>query len=328
MIKHMMLPSSGEPVHAMEADLRSVGEWKPTVAQAREAILKNRIVAPDFLSMMGGKVDPMAKDFLPRQNEVDLICEQSHEAVRLGRMIDFGHLSNATIKAGSARGGPLWNSDALVMPFSQPWILYHTWEEGPSVYLVSPGENPGDAFEICEFSAMTFDEAGKLLAVGDRGLFERSHNDGYAVRVIPATYRYLPGAHEFFGDTTPELAAASNLADPLMAALLILNTRNIRRETIKVKDSLNKARARSGKPPIPPYDMVHSAPYVTAMNGGNARARGVDRGGTHASPIPHIRRGHMRHYDNGKASFVRDTLVNVEDKARANFLRTHYEVKT
>ncbi|HEY2617480.1 MAG TPA: hypothetical protein VGI78_09105, partial [Acetobacteraceae bacterium] len=129
---------------------------------------------------------------------------------------------------------------------------------------------------------------------------------------------------------TPGSAAAANVGDPLMTALLILNTRGVERETIAASEKLQKARRKSGKLPIPSYQRVNAAPYVTAIQmRGKARARGEDQGGTHASPVPHLRIGHPRTYADGHVTFIRDTLVNVEASQRAEFLRTrsHYTVK-
>jgi len=119
-----------------------------------------------------------------------------------------------------------------------------------------------------------------------------------------------------------------NVVDPVMTALAILNTKGIVNETIRASDKLNSARRKAGKSIIPPYRKVNSSGYVTALLARQER-KGEGKGGTHASPITHIRMGHLRNYKSGEVSFVRDTIVNASEEARLNFksTRSHYIVK-
>jgi hypothetical protein len=48
-------------------------------------------------------------------------------------------------------------------------------------------------------------------------------------------------------------------------------------------------------------------------------------GGTHASPVPHLRRGHRRVYEDGRQTWVRSCLVNCRSLEEAQ-ARDHYEV--
>lgn len=75
------------------------------------------------------------------------------------------------------------------------------------------------------------------------------------------------------------------------------------KSTIKVDDPaperLNKARAHKGKPAI--------GRTITIRLDRHGQ---VERNGTHASPIPHWRRGHIRRLSSGKMTPVPPTLVN------------------
>jgi hypothetical protein len=137
---------------------------------------------------------------------------------------------------------------------------------------------------------------------------------------------------------SPYAACAGNVLDPIVTGLMVLATKGIERETIAASEKLQKARRRSNKPPIPSYDRVNTALYVTAWSLGKTRVRGAERGGTHASPVPHLRAGHLRTYVSGRQTFVSDTLVNVSAATRQAFKsgkgdlsglglnRSHYEV--
>jgi hypothetical protein len=321
----------GERVFGTEIDASQIGKWEPTVTQVRDVVLARLITGPDFAQM---PLLPEAKMFAPTQREVELVNELSHEAVTAGRMIDFGLLPNEVIKLGGNRGGPVWQQGGLGQPFSDPWMLYHTWEGGVAVYMVNPYEN-GDA-EVAELQPVI---AGgeRMLILQDRGKFMRESGTAmqpkkYYCSVAPAQIRFIDHPKlqaEANNGGTPSSAAAGNIGDPLMAALMILNTRNVTRETVMVGARLQVARRRSGKLPIPPYDRVDTTQYVTAILARGHRARGADKGGTHSSPIPHLRMGHPRQYATGRSIFIRDTLVNVTDEQRAAFQRTrsHYTVQ-
>lgn len=334
-------PSTGERLPGLEVDARSIGPWRPTVAGVREAALRWHVTAADFSQQM--PLDPLGKLFMPRLHEIEAIADATRDAVTYGRVIDFGFLPNEVIKFGGMRGGPLWNSGAYGQPFREPWVLYHTWDYEPggphavAVYLVSLADldNPCGDCEVVELQPTQFGEEQRVLLICDRVIFEADPDSPladakYRCRSAPAMLRYLngPGSDRINQGTTPEGAAAGNCGDPLMTALMILNTRGIERETVEPPPKLNKSRMRSGKPPIPPYDRIDSGPYVTAILS-RRRPRGEPKGGTHASPTPHIRLGHPRTYANGSRSLIRDTLVNVTDEARAAFQRSrsHYVIR-
>ena len=350
--------AAGEFAPSEERDARSLTPWRPTVPQIREAILAWMVTAMDFSISM--PVAREARQFMPRYQEVEAIAEMCHEAVLQGRLIDFGDLPNAVIKDGGVRGGPRWNRGEFPQPFVRPWLLYHTWSSSDldndhgafeaslrdggwidaptaALYLVNLVERdkPCGDVEVCELQPL-MSGGDKLLLVCDRICLESVPDDEladmkYRAMVAPAMIRFLPGELGRMANNgaSPQAAAAGNLGDPLMTALMILHTRNIERTTITVDDKLQKARQKAGKPPIPPFERVNTAPYVTDILNPRRPQQKNERGGTHKSPQPHVRLGHVRHYANGTRSIIRDTLVGVDEEARAQFrsARTHYAVK-
>src|ERR1700733_9406307 len=309
--------------------------WQATIGQVRDACLARDVVGPNFAPWCG-RNEREADTFAPSPGEVDRISDLTCEAVRYGRMINFGFWPNDAIKQGGKRGGPLWARGFIGMPFIEPWVLYHTWEGGPAVYLVNPyGDRPtGNSWEVAELQPAEV-KGEHMLCIGDRGLFRFPDQaivdwNKYGAHMTPNTIRYMEGdaGRQLNNGDAPAGSAAGNVGDPVMLALLILNTRNIARETIHAPAKLNKARIKNRKAPIPPHDVVYSAPYVTAIANRRTGEHGEDRGGHHASPIPHLRIGHPREYASGRTIFIKDTIANAGDTARNEFLnRSHYEVR-
>jgi len=316
----------------LEVDMmRDLDEWRPTPQMIRETVAKSMIVAPGLIARKG---DDEERRRIPSQYEVEIACKLMREAIFAGRMIDFGYVPNTVIMDCGKRAGPLYQRGAFVQPFHDPWVFMHSWEMAVAIYLVNPLEQhkaSGADFEAVELMAGKYLGDG-LLVIGDRVWLTTDGRDVdfYGCNVAPCAWRFVPGAESMNNGGTPEQAAAGNVLDPVMTALLILATVGVRRETIEPSPKLNKARAKSGKPPIPPYDVVHSEEYVTALSmRGKRFIRGEDQGGTHHSPVPHLRRGHLRTYESGKVSLIHDTLVRVSPEAREAFkaARTHYSVR-
>jgi hypothetical protein len=318
-------------------DLREIEVWNPTVTQARAAILDHLIVWSPMVENFED-LNPRALPYVIPQEEVEQIERLTNAAVRAGRLIDFGYLPNAVIKSGGMRGGPLWQRRAIHSPFSEPWVFVHTWDAiaggGTAAYLVNPASGAG--LEVCELQPVKVSGRGVLM-IGDRVLFGRD-----APQSGKSTYHAIPSPNivRFDDDPriaarlnegrSPEGAAVGNVGDPTMTAILILSTRNVGRETIRAPEKLQRARAKRGQPPIPNYEVVDSAPYVTAIQArGAKRERGEGLGGHHRSPIPHIRMGHPREYASGRSIFIADTLVNVAPELRQDFKgqRSHYRTR-
>jgi hypothetical protein len=100
---------------------------------------------------------------------------------------------------------------------------------------------------------------------------------------------------------------------------MMLSTRGIpvRREEASIR--LNRKRAQANKPPLVRVTYVDTARYYQALEN-------TDRGAGHASPVPHLRRGHSRTYRDGSEIWVRDALVNCR-RLEEIAARDHYQVQ-
>lgn len=313
-----------------------------------------RDLARDGMISSGPGVD---ENWMPTTAELERICEMAIFAVNRGQMIDFGYWPNSVIQRTSNRAGRLYLKSALGHPFTTPYIILHSWDDKTNPgyekwnrgrpetcgYLVNPLPDK-ESSELCiDFEALVLEglsvKGQDILTVGDRVLLMSSESKtegNYCARVIPYAYRFpnLVNNKEYATMITNNRcddvmqSAAANVIDPIMVALMILNTNGVSQKVVSVSDKLNKSRIRNGKPTIPPYRQVDSSTYVTAIMAKHINKR-EHQGGTHASPIMHVRHGHWRNYKSGEKSFVRDTLVNATAEMRDQFIsqRSHYVVK-
>lgn len=94
--------------------------------------------------------------------------------------------------------------------------------------------------------------------------------------------------------------ATGMTAKAAMAFLSALHCSNVRREEHAPSEKLQRAREKRGKAPL----FSH---WTLQLDGGSDR--GNDKGGTHASPRVHLRRGHPRQYSPGKWTWVQAHAV-------------------
>jgi hypothetical protein len=94
---------------------------------------------------------------------------------------------------------------------------------------------------------------------------------------------------------------------------------------IETPEKLAKARAKNGKPPIPPYWKIEPPKPTVLVPGAEAKPAAA-KGGAHASPRPHDRRGHPRHLNGDRTVWVRASRVNalLQHLTRG---RSYYEIK-
>ena len=110
---------------------------------------------------------------------------------------------------------------------------------------------------------------------------------GYAANISDKIPGWVDGAETVEGIIVGIAACAALLA-----------VKGIEKEVVTPRDSVNKKREKAGRPPLPTYTIVHLNRY--------RKKEGI---GTHASPCPHLRRGHVRLLPSGKKTLVRPSIV-------------------
>lgn len=105
---------------------------------------------------------------------------------------------------------------------------------------------------------------------------------------------------------------------------MLLHTKGLKVERIQPAEKLNKARVRNGKRLLLPYTVVHTERFQSAVR----ETERMELEGKRASPKPHLRRGHPRHYKrDGKVIWVHDTIINCRDHNDFLAMREEYRVK-
>ena len=124
-------------------------------------------------------------------------------------------------------------------------------------------------------------------------------------RVLP--FNLIPSVIRAGFGYTEESIAARILMDVrdeivmLLQACVVLNCSNVQAAKLAVPEALNKKRKAKGKQPFFEYRVLQvGAPRGRSDQGSGRR---------HASPLSHLRRGHIRRLE-GKTVWVRPTVVN------------------
>lgn len=259
-------------------------------------------------------------------------------------VFSFGRLDDNKLVSESHRGADFYLADHLRMPFRSVMYCYDVTLDAARMKLRPNAEANGpppthryvtvaidtDAWGLtrkrergvlaCDWMDVTNDP--ELAPPGPHPSDIRSiyylAGAGF-FRMLEGTNRW--GGHVLCPDLPNEHAAhfLGGLGDGVIGLSMIVATRGIPQRIELPSAKLNAKRARSGKAPLTRITHVDTALYYQALEN-------TVRGGTHASPVPHLRRGHIRRLQDGKTTWIRDCLVNCRSSAEA-LKRDHYEVE-
>lgn len=257
---------------------------------------------------------------------------------------EFGELPNKRIRELASRAGPLMAAGFMDLPYQA--VVY--W------YSLAPddGEAPLRMVTLAthmdaETSAKIYDmkeRPGSLLMAADFAEMELPEKDkGVAQRlmlVAAGAFRTSATVGAWEGNLLEAVAmeepsqqkissALVSVADGTAALSLLLSTKGVEIRTEVPARKLQQKREHAGRHPLPTVTYVMTKRYLDAV-------RNTEIRGTHSSPVPHLRRGHLRHYTAGeKASgrafqertiWIKDMVINCTSLDEAQS-RDHYEVK-
>lgn len=223
-----------------------------------------------------------------------------------GRIFALGVFENADHQHGRVTEVVEGLKDHVGQPFElHPWAYMFDVstfkQDSVAAYMTLVGvvlpRNDGSILVI-DYIALP-----KRLRPMNQFLFEHTAN-GTTVRVL--------------GSDDGKMAIEDRLASSLYPlAIAILNTRGCSIDLKHAPGVTNARRKRQGKHPIPAHYDVDASEYVTALR---SPAETRNRNGTHASPIPHLRRAHERVLSNGKRIWVQSALINVRKEGDIAFV--------
>lgn len=180
------------------------------------------------------------------------------------------------------------------------------WTERENWQIAAGGAFVPHSNEVSAYVPDDADERTRLVnePLRDAGL---SHKKMRQFQVAP--FVVLPERYEFEVKQLGSLRAAHaqtlvNARDEILALIqtgCVVNCANIDAPLIEAPAKLNRKREQNGRTPFFDYRVLAVVP--PRSNAGDGR------GGHHASPKAHIRRGHIRRLEH-KTVWVSDTLVN------------------
>lgn len=257
-----------------------------------------------------------------RDNMVDSHNPVAHSlALKLGEMqvFEFGEVGDVLAEDVPQLHADLWIERRLRLPF--PACLFRMKVDGVRCYVFLR-EFDGLAFKpvLGKATLEPSDESQTVINMVVASQLETRLFDGFQPSVWSIFDFVKEGLAiqfgEFDDDHTVEenQAMASCFAKLTLELCMMLNTKGVERKHEPQPHRLNAKRARSGKPPLTSVTYVNVDAYVKASG---------HKGGGGGTKSMHLRRGHIRRYDDGSTVWVRDTIVKADGQLKQ---RERYEI--
>lgn len=279
--------------------------WEARLAEAAMEVMRLRLDAKIFPKEISIDTSPsfpkrsregllraLAQGVSGRENNPEYIAaaefirEESLDIVRNGEMFEFG---DYRWSGANADWRPFAEAGLIDLPF--PRTIF-------SVCFKYSHEGKDGHFDLMWLAKQPIKgDPISLLC-----LFVNKDSDEFPLMV--AGYHL----HSKASLQAHKLSFNDHISNIFFVMWLVLNTKNIPTERIVPAEKLNRARVKSGKEPLQPYTKIDTEAYVTALRE-TERMEGEGKG-THASPRPHLRRAHLRHYASGAIVPIMATIVN------------------
>jgi hypothetical protein len=251
-----------------------------------------------------------AEEFLPcdlgkRLRDYDLfpLASDFADAVLGAEVFDFGEVPTSFLTDEAHRGFEPFHERLLRSPFPVCMMRYRL------TLSATPAVTVSLALAACDLGQDRID-----LAVYDIS------NDRLFGKLFCTPSTRQSGFMEQKGVALETLKQETRSdLNVYIALLMILNTRGIRLETVEPTKTEQRKRREQGKPPLKRVTRVDVRHFMEAV-------KNSERGGTHASPVPHRRRGHLRQLPTGKQTWIRDCIVSVRFADEGLAPRTRYQV--
>jgi len=251
------------------------------------------------------------------------------------QVFDFGRMPDAVVRSEAIRGAQFWSAGFLRLPFPSSLFWY-------TIDLDRDSDQPLREHHIDKYRYATL--CVDVAAVGGFPQLPENKPSVLAVdfMVVPPEFRVTQSARTTMAvscaghicdcdegryrgvayyscvDSKHNSTMLGSLADGMISMCMILSTRGVPTRVAEPPVRLNAKRARSGKPPLVRVTHVDTGLYYRAL------AEADRPRGTHKSPVPHLRRGHIRRLPSGD-TWVRDAVVNARSSAEVE-ARDHYDV--
>lgn len=247
----------------------------------------------------------------PLPDEFAARCPLNAAILRDAQVFDFGELHLDDTQDRRSYVMDLFQMGVLSIPY--PAVHYRLRHEFTEFLLVA---NRVEArhFQLSVFfrAMLTVAQPFFHCAVG----FLRFDNERIYWWAVPSVFAV--GVEVRFSGRCGWDSAFEYGVSRFLDCSLVLATKGVRKETMSAPKFINQQRVRKGKPRLPSVTHIDFKAYDAA------RAAGASKS-THASPVPHLRRGHIREW-HGRRIWVRDCIVNGSDEMREAHRREKYVV--
>jgi len=255
--------------------------------------------------------------------------------IKSAQQFQFGEVEDTRIKTEALRAGPLIADGHLSLPYSS--VIYN-YTLKPDL-ADTPPEMMDQRVKFCTLAAVVPNDKmidplpGPLFFAADFVFappsefekFGRKSSRKYLMTLIAGVaFQANPAVGKWQGEVIdkPDVGGIFNqlvcVADGVASLSMILATRGVPTELREPTEQQQKSRIKKKKSILPAVTHVNTQRYYAAMSNTEK--------GHHASPVPHLRRGHIRHLASGKNTWVKDTIVNCMSLSDIKD-RDHYEVE-
>lgn len=221
------------------------------------------------------------------------------------QIFDFGRSQPPRLEQTMA--AELWHKGLLKLPFPV------------TVFTIIPHNT---RMTFLAFQDVNVEVPGRAMVEGVTGILVMTQPgvnrvDGFTWFSLPKADLLSTGAvclSECEGETDESFQSFMMGCVAMVLRLsILLNTKGLKKRHEPVPVKLNQKRARSGKPPL------DAVTYINLDGVSNST------GSTNEREMPmHLRRGHIRHYDDGSVTWVRDTIVKADGPLKD---RVRYQIR-
>lgn len=266
-------------------------------------VQSNRLMPKDFVpKSRAPTIDDIfaavkAKKLIAGENVLKLLEEPNlHKALSQHvEQFNFGTLKNEVISE-AAKESFDFIEDAL-MPLPYPVSLYRCniiYDNGlppAGVSLLVVCEDRDDLtkpFAVVDFMHDAENDMVALHSMCNMKIEKDQHGErSVELQVYEKEVQFWRKRIVTHSSEPPNIAEVADGCMVAMGLTMVLNTKGVDKERVAPPRKPNQHRAASGRPLLPWVTRVDTTVYALASEPGT---------GTHASPRPHRRRGHVRRY--------------------------------
>jgi hypothetical protein len=224
------------------------------------------------------------------------------------QVFDFGRIPNIDVDRKMA--ADLWHAKLLQLPFPTCIFTFSPHSSRITLLII------GDA---------TVEVGGEKEVTGATAIVIISQTNEDHVRLDSFSWFTVPDPDHIETGSTVLMPCEGESDESfrqytlacvakVMYLSLLLNTKGLKKRHEPIPVKLNQKRARAGKPPLDAVTYVDlSGVHFGSGNTGSSSEKSM-----------HFRRGHIRHFDDGSTTWVRDTIIKADGDLRK---RARYQIR-